>query len=265
MTHASKEHPGVDGNIGWLRRSRTLLARATGAMLILAAALTCPASGLAADCEEAYKDLKTIEGNEVELLARVGKYPDCAKLHVKLADVYFGKQTWSDARKYYELGQKQYPDSKYIQNQLYEVAKHAPVQLDGTTKLDLAGEVSRRGLGGTRKLPTIAMEVHFGSGSAAIAPADAQVLDGFAETVKNGFSNFSFEIQGFTDAQGGEKENLALSERRAAAVREYLIKKHSLDGSRLTAKGYGAAQPLASNETDEGRAKNRRVQFQGKQ
>lgn len=68
------------------------------------------------------------------------------------------------------------------------------------------------------------------------------------------------EFDGHTDNQGSEAINKKLSEDRAGAVRQYLIEK-GIEGSRLTAKGFGSSQPIASNETEEGRAKNRRTEL----
>lgn len=69
------------------------------------------------------------------------------------------------------------------------------------------------------------------------------------------------EIQGHTDAEGTPERNANLSNRRAAAVLDYLIKAGA-DGSRLTAVGYGETQPVAPNDTSENRAKNRRIEFE---
>jgi OmpA-OmpF porin, OOP family len=69
------------------------------------------------------------------------------------------------------------------------------------------------------------------------------------------------EIQGHTDSIGTEIYNLRLSERRAVAVKAYLVSR-GLSETALTAKGYGKAAPIASNETAEGRAQNRRVAFE---
>jgi OOP family OmpA-OmpF porin len=68
------------------------------------------------------------------------------------------------------------------------------------------------------------------------------------------------EIQGYTDSIGADAYNLNLSQKRAAAVKAYLVSKGLSDTS-LTAKGYGKVDPIASNATKEGRAQNRRVAF----
>ena len=68
------------------------------------------------------------------------------------------------------------------------------------------------------------------------------------------------EIAGHTDADGEDGFNQALSEKRAQAVMDYLVKA-GLPADRFTAVGYGSTQPIASNETDEGKAHNRRIEF----
>jgi OOP family OmpA-OmpF porin len=67
-------------------------------------------------------------------------------------------------------------------------------------------------------------------------------------------------IEGYTDNIADDAYNKKLSEERANNVRQYLIDKFGIDGSRLTAVGYGKDKPIASNDTKEGRQKNRRVQ-----
>jgi OOP family OmpA-OmpF porin len=67
-------------------------------------------------------------------------------------------------------------------------------------------------------------------------------------------------IEGHTDSVGDAKYNEKLSQRRADAIRKYLVEKFGIDGSRLTAKGFGESRPVASNDTKDGREKNRRVE-----
>lgn len=68
-------------------------------------------------------------------------------------------------------------------------------------------------------------------------------------------------VEGHTDSTGSDAYNQKLSERRAKAVVKYLQQSVGVDGSKLTAVGYGESKPVASNDTAEGRAKNRRVEF----
>lgn len=68
------------------------------------------------------------------------------------------------------------------------------------------------------------------------------------------------KVQGHTDSIGSEQYNLDLSPKRADAVRDYLIKR-GVGADRLIAKGLGESVPIATNDTPEGRAENRRVEF----
>ena len=69
----------------------------------------------------------------------------------------------------------------------------------------------------------------------------------------------SAQLEGHTDSRGTDAYNQALSERRAYAVRDYLIDKKDIDPRRVTAVGYGESKPTATNDTDTGRQRNRRV------
>jgi len=68
------------------------------------------------------------------------------------------------------------------------------------------------------------------------------------------------EIQGHTDSTGPKAWNDTLSQMRADSVMNYLVS-HGISASRLTANGYGSSEPVASNDTAEGRQQNRRVDF----
>ena len=84
-------------------------------------------------------------------------------------------------------------------------------------------------------------------------------LDKLATALTN-YPNTNIEIQGHTDSRGTEEYNMGLSLRRANAVRDYLVSQ-GIDGSRMTVKGYGESAPAYSNDTPEGMAQNRRVEF----
>ena len=70
----------------------------------------------------------------------------------------------------------------------------------------------------------------------------------------------AIEVQAYTDYKGSGEANLKLSEQRASSVRDYLVSQ-GVSAKRLVAKGYGESQPIADNKTEEGRAKNRRVEL----
>jgi len=79
-------------------------------------------------------------------------------------------------------------------------------------------------------------------------------------TVMNNNPGLKFEIQGHTDNVGSAAYNQTLSQKRAWAVKSYLLK-HGISADRLTSKGFGLNNPAATNNTEEGRALNRRVEI----
>ena len=102
--------------------------------------------------------------------------------------------------------------------------------------------------------------VLFETGEARIQKQSYQVLDEVAKVLKEHPEVRPVQIEGHTDNRGSRKYNLDLSGRRARAVMDYLIKK-GIDAKRLRAQGFGFDQPIATNNTPLGRAKNRRVEF----
>jgi OmpA-OmpF porin, OOP family len=101
--------------------------------------------------------------------------------------------------------------------------------------------------------------IRFESGRAAIDPDSTGLLDRLIETAMR-CPAANIEIAGHTDGDGEDAFNQALSEKRAQAVADYLVKA-GLPADRFTAVGYGSTQPIASNDTDEGKAQNRRIEF----
>ncbi|HEY3791839.1 MAG TPA: OmpA family protein, partial [Bradyrhizobium sp.] len=101
--------------------------------------------------------------------------------------------------------------------------------------------------------------IRFQSNQSTIDPDSAGLLDRLIETALR-CPTANIEIAGHTDADGEDGFNQALSEKRAQAVMDYLVKA-GLPADRFTATGYGSSQPIASNDTDEGKAQNRRIEF----
>ncbi len=100
--------------------------------------------------------------------------------------------------------------------------------------------------------------VEFPSGKATLIGESAQRLDVVVEYMTHRKS-VKIEIAGYTDNVGNKAKNKALSQKRADAVRDYLVSK-GIDGSRIKAVGYGDANPIAPNTTPEGRQQNRRIE-----
>ena len=99
----------------------------------------------------------------------------------------------------------------------------------------------------------------FETGKATLKPESMEEIEKVADYMKKN-PNARFEVQGHTDNQGSDKINDPLSQQRAEAVVKALEEK-GVDPFNLRAVGKGAHEPVADNKTDEGRAKNRRVEF----
>ena len=101
--------------------------------------------------------------------------------------------------------------------------------------------------------------VNFEFNKATISPDAASVLREAASLLKED-TNVKVSVEGHTDSVGSDAYNLGLSNRRAVAVKDFLVNEGVADG-RLTTRGLGEAQPVASNDTADGRAQNRRVEL----
>lgn len=101
--------------------------------------------------------------------------------------------------------------------------------------------------------------VTFPVDSANIQPEFRNTLDQVADTLKQYPSTF-IDIYGHTDSTGSDQYNQALSERRAMSVADYLTTR-GVQSARIATRGFGETQPIASNDTEAGRAANRRVEI----
>lgn len=104
----------------------------------------------------------------------------------------------------------------------------------------------------------VSEQIQFTSGSAAIEGRSGPLLDRLARAVRA--CPGAVRVEGYTDTVGRGRINRALSDRRAVAVRDALIAR-GVPAERLKAHGYGARRAIADNSTEEGRAKNRRIEF----
>ncbi|RZT10037.1 OmpA-OmpF porin, OOP family [Duganella sp. CF402] len=101
--------------------------------------------------------------------------------------------------------------------------------------------------------------VEFESGKAELTPTGKAILDEMAVALRK-LTNRKVDIIGHTDSAGLRATNQGLSQARAEAVKAYLAS-HGINGELLTASGQGPDRPIASNDTAEGRARNRRIEF----
>lgn len=101
--------------------------------------------------------------------------------------------------------------------------------------------------------------IQFETGSSKIKSSSFPILNDVVKVMQENPS-YELDIHGHTDNTGNADKNLQLSKDRAAAVREYLVKK-GVGGDRLRSEGFGQTEPVADNSTPAGRAKNRRVEF----
>lgn len=125
--------------------------------------------------------------------------------------------------------------------------KPAAGPVDGTVCQQLFSELLNKG------------KIRFAAKRPDIDPDSAAILDHLIETALR-CPTTDIEVAGHTDADGEDAFNQALSEKRAQAVIDYLVKA-GLPATRFAAVGHGATQPLAGNDTDEGKAQNRRIEF----
>jgi outer membrane protein OmpA-like peptidoglycan-associated protein len=102
--------------------------------------------------------------------------------------------------------------------------------------------------------------VFFDTGKATIQARSFGLLDDVAAAFAQNPDILKVEVAGHTDSQGADAANLTLSQKRADAVVAYLINK-GIGPERLSPVGFGEGKPIASNETADGRAENRRVEF----
>ena len=105
----------------------------------------------------------------------------------------------------------------------------------------------------------IPSDISFAVGSSAISPSFAPVLDQFAAGLRNN-PNTDVRIIGHTDNTGSDAVNNPLSLERAASTRNYLTGR-GVDGRRIAIEGMGERQPIATNDTAQGRSRNRRVEI----
>ena len=103
--------------------------------------------------------------------------------------------------------------------------------------------------------------IYFDSGKTTIKAVSFPLLDEIAQTMNANAQVRKLEVGGHTDNEGDDRQNLALSQGRAEAVVKYLVKVGKVEASRLVAVGYGETRPIDTNQTADGKSRNRRVEL----
>lgn len=111
----------------------------------------------------------------------------------------------------------------------------------------------------TEAVSSRSYHIEFETGSAVIRPASYKMLDEIFESAVVA-EGLKIGVFGHTDNNGSDEVNMPLSEKRAAAVRDYLIRR-GLKGDRIETKGFGSTKPVGDNTTEAGRSRNRRVEI----
>ena len=110
--------------------------------------------------------------------------------------------------------------------------------------------------------PKIWAQINFEYNSADLKEEDKELLNIFGQPLsKPPLNKHRLILLGYTDGKGTEEYNLRLSRKRALAVGNYLSEHYGIDSKRIILQCYGSERPIADNETEEGRAQNRRVEF----
>ena len=125
-------------------------------------------------------------------------------------------------------------------------------------RLAIAGEDTRHALLETGKFET--NEILFDVNKAIIKPSSFKILDELGQALADN-PEVTIKIIGHTDSDGSADANLKLSEKRATAIKVYLSNHFPITGNRMKVMGKGETEPIASNATPDGKAKNRRVEF----
>ena len=113
---------------------------------------------------------------------------------------------------------------------------------------------------GEYQIDRLTVRVNFDTDKAILRKADTAELRKAIEFVKK-YPGHNISVEGHTDNVGKDKYNQGLSERRAAAVKKYLVENGAANADKIKTVGYGETRPIADNKTEEGKFKNRRVEI----
>ncbi|WP_299809435.1 OmpA family protein [uncultured Roseibium sp.] len=138
-------------------------------------------------------------------------------------------------------------------------AAQAAPKTAAATALEPEGNLDLEACKGRFEILSRTDNIYFGSGSARLDARSEPLLNSLSDIISR-CPGLVIEIGGHTDSDGSAAANIRLSERRAAAVKQYLTQK-DIPADRIVSVGYGEARPVAPNETADGKRRNRRIEF----
>lgn len=199
--------------------------------------------------------------SETQSIANIEKYYHKVS-HIAMQVQGPRVRVWINGEKRFDLPMAMPTD--YIFNQLFFKLHHSSHKDEqvgvfiGNLKVATGKPDTRHKLVEEGKFSTTG--ILFNVNAAVIKPESAGVLKEIADVLKK-FPELKVMIVGHTDSDGQDAANLSLSQKRAAAVKESLVKEYGIDASRLQTDGKGEKEPVGDNKTKEGKAQNRRVEF----
>ena len=152
-------------------------------------------------------------------------------------------------------------DFIFARNSTTAAAAPAPTATaaPASVALEAEGDFDREACKGRFEILSRTVNIYFASGSSRHDAKSEPLLNSLADIIRR-CPNMVIEVGGHTDSVGSESSNQRLSDARATTVRQYLISR-DLNPDVLVSKGYGESSPIATNDTREGRWKNRRIEF----
>jgi len=206
--------------------------------------------------------------------------------YVGLGDIYFQQKEYSLAATMYKEALNMYQQSAIIQNNYPNLESDIPRIKDRLNQCQAAMPVATRGMkvvtsdviesqlkeeptGLTRGIhfkteirPKIALTINFEYNSAQISEVSVSQIEEIGKALcSDSLKTCIISIEGHADATGNDEYNKRLSEKRSASVKQLLSTRYGIDDGRLKTVGYGESRPIDSNDSEAGRAANRRVEL----
>lgn len=182
------------------------------------------------------------------------------EMHVDLGDFHYLLAQRNQGAETMALVVSRSPTYGYVHiTKMGDFARPAP-QISASTKSPSSEPAPQNATAGLQAGQSLVLvDATFQAGQATLTLAQTPMLDSVAQWLLQA-PDRGVTLIGYTDAQGSRDSNLALSEKRAAALADWMVAHYGINRAQISSEGRGAADPIASNDTAEGRAQNRRVQ-----